>query len=307
MNDELRVLLFRYVNNNMFADYNFVKEVINIFIEKYGNNGIRMVINISEKQKGVSDFENGVIGINLEYIKSELIKYNWYDNMSLNLYLFNISVILVLKHEFNHFRQIKKYKDVVNSNNFLDKLFVNSFVMICSSNVDLINLYNNTKYVDSLEVDKFYNEYHDCFAAERIAQVDAYRSIIELILPLKNELNQVYYYYLYEYYFYRLKDYCLIDDVVLAPVDKILFQMENYFQYQDELILDDEHDDNVSEFYNNIINNYTVNDRFRYGLPITVKEYIDSLDFIKVMYILGVSAQDNVKIKKRYFDKKTNQ
>ena len=302
MNDELRRLLFRYVDNNIFADYIFVKEVINIFIKKYGNNSVRTVINISEKQRGVSDFENGIIGINLEYMKQELIKYNWYEDIKSNLYLFNILVILILKHEFNHFRQIKKYKKVVNGNDFLDKLFVNSFVMICSSNVDLINLYNDTKYVDSLEVDKFYNEYHDCLSAERMAQVDAYNSILKLIIPLKEELHQVYYYFLYEYYFYRLKDYCLIEDVVLAPVDKMLFKMENYFQYQDEIMLDDE--DNSSEFYDNIINNYTINDRFRYGLPITVKEYIDALDFIKVMYVLGVSTQDNVKIKKRYYEKK---
>ena len=36
MEGELRKLLCRYVDNNMFADYDFVQEVIAIFINKYG-------------------------------------------------------------------------------------------------------------------------------------------------------------------------------------------------------------------------------------------------------------------------------
>lgn len=308
MNDELRRLLCKYVDNNMFADYNFVKGVINIFIKFYGNNGLKKVIIINEEQKGISDFDNSIIGINLDYIKKETINYSWYDDVKSNLYLFNISVILVLKHEFNHFRQVVRYKRVINSDDFLDKLFVNSFIMACFSDMKFINLYNETDYNgNEMMLDKIYREYHDCFVVERLAQIDAYKNILEIMVPMREKLKQVYYYYLYEYYLYKVKDYRLIDDIVLSPVDKILFMMNDYFQYQDNKILNSSCDGDIDDFYDSIIDDYNVNDRFIYGLPITVNEYMDSMDFIKLMYILGGSNLDGIKIKKRYFDRKGNQ
>ena len=300
MKDKIRDLLCRYTDNNMYADYDFLQELLNILIKRYGTNSVKGVIIISDNQKGISDFENSLIGINLKYINNELIKNCWYRDAKLNLYLFNISVILVFIHEFNHFRQVAKYKNLLHSEEFLDKLFVNSFVMMCSSNVDLVNIHNNTNYTDSVQMDNFYNEYHDCLAVERSAQIDAYRLIIEIIAPIQQKLDQVYYRFLYEYYSYKLNEYFLIDDVIISPIDKMLIYMEDCFTFQDASINTVDDEENIDDFYNDIIAEYNLIDRFRYGLPITREEYNDAIDFMNVMYILSDNFSDPSKIKKRY-------
>lgn len=300
MNDELRDLLCRYVDNNKFADFEYVNEVINIFIKRYGRHGLKKVVSIEEEQSGISNFDNYTIGINLNYIKSELIKSSWYDDLKSNLYLFNILVILILKHEFNHFRQVTRYRCVINSNDFLDKLFINSFVMTCFSSIELVNSYNDT---EDIVLNEIYRKYHDCFSVERLAQIDAYRNIIDLMVPIREKLKQVYYYYLYEYYFYKIKDYSIMDDIVLSPIDKILFLMDDYFQYSDNQILTDDADGLDDDFYENIIDDYSVNERFIYGLPISIAEYSDTVDFVKVMYMLAgnFDIDSNVKKKKRIY------
>lgn len=300
MKDKIRDLLCRYTDNNMYADYEFLQELLNILVKRYGTNSVKGVIIISDNQKGISDFENSLIGINLKYINNELIKNCWYKDAKLNLYLFNISVMLVFIHEFNHFRQVAKYKNLLHSEEFLDKLFVNSFVMMCSSNVDLVNIHNNTNYTDSVQMDNFYNEYHDCLAVERSAQIDAYRLIIEIIAPIQQKLDQVYYRFLYEYYSYKLNEYFLIDDVIISPIDKMLIYMEDCFTFQDASINTVDDEENIDDFYNDIISEYNITDRFRYGLPITREEYNDTIDFMNVMYILSDNFSDPSKIKKRY-------
>ena len=306
MNDKLRELLLRYENSKKFADFEFVQEVIDIFIKQYGNKGLKKVVIISELQKGIADFENSIIGINLDYIKSELMKHIWYDDDKLNIYLFNIYVILVLKHEFNHFRQIRKYKNYINSSNLLDVLFVNSFVMICSSNMDLKNIYNNNDDMENKNTydDSFYSEYHDCLAVERIAQIDACRSIIELMGPIKDEMIRVYYYYLYEYYHYRVKDYTLLDDLVLSPVDKILLRMEDYLDYCGECSEEENSAVDIDEFYDNMFNEYTIQERLRYGLPITIDEYNNTRDYASVMCLLSGVGYNDIEIKKKTLKKK---
>lgn len=297
MKEKIRNLIFTYVNNNKHADYYFLKELYNILISGYGNNGLKGVTIIYEKKRGISDFENSLIGINLNYIEEELMKTRSYSDIKSNLYLFNILVVLVFVHEFNHFRQVIKYKKSINSEYFLDKLFTNSFFMVCASNADLINDINNTNYEGDLAVDKFYNEYHDCLVAERMAQIDAYRFIVEIICSMQKELKQVYYYFLYEYYSYKLKDYSLCEDIVISPFDKILLYMEDNSSLNEDSISSLECEEDI-DF--NIIDEYTVDNRFRYGLPITMKEYNDTLDFMRVMYVLSDESYGVVKTKKRY-------
>jgi hypothetical protein len=77
-------------------------------------------------------------------------------------------------------------------------------------------------------LDEIYNNYHDCFIVERIAQFEAYKCIIDVISSIRDKIKKVYYYYLYEYYFYKIKDYAIMDDVILSPIDKILFLMDDY-------------------------------------------------------------------------------
>lgn len=287
MRQKLQQLLIQYTNEDKYADRDFVAQVLSILIYQYGDNGLKSFsILTNEKKKGLSDFNNSLMGINLELIKNDLLSKFCYDDKKSNLYLVNIYVILVLMHEFNHFRQRKHFEAVVDSEEFLDKLFVKSFVFLIANDIDVINKANHTNYTDIYEIEKFYDLYHDCFAVERLAQIEAYKNLIDIISPISSVIGKPYYWLLNNYYAYKITGYCEYDDMILSPFDLLLTGMLND-NMEEELELDDDSSlDNIEdeESYDDFISSYSVYDRVCYGLTISEKEYFDTIDFMNVMY-----------------------
>lgn len=310
MEQRLRELLIIYSDNDMYADCNFISEVLDILVSRYGDNGVNKVVGINIKKYAVSDFEESLIGINLEYIKTSLLDKDGYNDKKSNIYLVNIYVILVLMHEFNHFRQKTKMNRWITASNpskaldddpFLDDLFIKSFTLLCGNDIDYINSVNGTKYTSMEEISLFYDEYHDCFAVERLAQLQAYKNIFEVITPMKSELGKVYYLFLNNYYAYKINEYYLSDDVIVSPIDLLLENMDFAPEDND---YDDITDEEATKFCDDIVSRNNLNKRIAYGLPITEKEYNDTVDFVNVMYVLagerGIFYQpNNIKTKKK--------
>jgi len=310
MEQRLRKLLIRYSDNNMYADGNFASEVLDILVSRYGDNGVNKVVGINDRKYAVSDFDDSLIGINLDYIRTSLLTKDGYEDIKSNIYLVNIYVILVLMHEFNHFRQREKMNRWISSPNaskaldndpFLDDLFIKSFTLLCANDINYINKINGTKYTSMEEISSFYDEYHDCFAVERLAQLQAYKNIFEVITPMKTELGKVYYLFLNYHYAYKINEYFVLKDAIVSPIDLLLNNM-NFMEEDNNY--EDITDEEATEFCDDIISRNDLNKRIAYGLPITEKEYKDTVDFMNVMYVLagdrGVfSESNNVKIKKR--------
>lgn len=307
MKQKLQQLLIKYANEDRYSDKDFVVQVLEILIQEYGDNGLKCFSILEKEQNGISDFENSLIGINLEFIKNNLLSQFCYDDKKSNLYLVNIYVILVLMHEFNHFRQRKKIEYVIDSNDMLDKLFVKSYVFLCSNNVDVINKTNHTNYTSMLEVEEFYNAYHNCFAVERLAQMEAYKNLIDIISPISSVVGKPYYWLLNNYYAYKISEYYIDDGEILSPLDLMLAAMSinNYEQlYEPEEYIDEELDREDEGFDNEIISSYSIYDRICYGLQITEKEYFDTVDFMNVMYSFAgnkgvVYDKSKIKIRKK--------
>ena len=59
----------------------------------------------------------------------------------------------------------------------------------------------------------------------------------------------------------------------------------------------------IDEFYDAMLDQYTIHDRLRYGLPITLNEYKETLDFSRVMYVLAcddIKEDSKKKRRKKY-------
>jgi len=306
MEQRLQKLLIQYAKEGKYADLNFVNIVIDALKCKHGDNGLQNVLVVDTmKQHGESDFQKLEISINIEMIKNNLLEKFGYKDKQSNLYLVNIYIMLVLMHEFNHFRQSNEYYKVIDSATFLDKLFIKSFVFLCSNNVDFINKLNNTNFSSMVETDKFYNEYHDCFVVERLAHTEAYRDIFKIIAPLASIIGMPYYWFLNSFYFYSIKDYCVLDDEIITPFNFLLIGMENHKQGVD-LESEDELDVyNPDDFYYEILATYKYADRVSYGLPITENEYFNTLDYMNVMFAMAGNRgvmYEKEEIKKRKKD-----
>ena len=316
MNQKLRELLIKYEKENKYADVEFVLETYNILCSVYGD----IVSNVGFKElgePGISDLSTGSIFVDLDFIKKSLLE-DGYDQ-KFNIYLVNIYVLLVMLHEFNHFRQAQKLINVLDSDDYLDKLFVKSFLFFGSNNLELINQYNGTEYKSLDDVAVIYDLYHDCFAAERLAHLEAYDKILEIITPMTSTIGGVYLWFKCNYNDYLIREYSIDDDCVESPIFKLLAGLYDYEFLGMEIDLDEEEEfddffdlENPEEdektldnqiFSQELIDQYKFIDRIKYGLPITKEEYISivkTADFINACLINSCSSKNNkVKIRKK--------
>lgn len=287
MYENIARIIFDYSKINRLADEKFIKEVISIFSDKFSLNKYINEIIITDNRKDSNgseySFENHNLVIDL-YSESSKHKFLFTKNRVL---LINIAIVLTIFHELDH---AMLNKNNILGDNTLDVQFLkiilniktpkildlatNEFEQLGQSEQNELIEEAFTSIFDLTKKLLFYYINHDKSPVERRANINSHIHLSKVLDILYD--TSLSYHMIDKIRLIELKDfinktkvgYKIYDDITNSPSYDYLKKQG----FEDNLSTIEVYSDNLINAYMNCKNNYTLEKRIIYGLPLTSKE-----------------------------------
>lgn len=254
MEEEILNMIYIYAFNYRKPDRKFIDTISNIIIN---NNDLHSFVNDIEYNydgNAAYGYISKVLRFNLDSMTKDAedkfsADKNKYEPMIkvslLEEYIyFSLKTILTILHELEHTKQLRTFEDSPKDS------FISNIIQ---NNLDMLSI-NPT----------FYRINHDLFTVERMANINSYLKLLE-ILKLDNFgsyfINDI---YSKEYNNLIKKHY--IDNK--TPLIEYIDMSNSYIYYDDILI----NKDNTKKILKKTKKDMSLEDRILYGLPITNRE-----------------------------------
>lgn len=258
MEEELYNLFDKYINN--VGSIINITELLSICL-KYNKNYYLKKISIKRKNIVMGPLSSysvndKAIWVYINNIINECNNKIHCDNNLDEFELFYYIVFHSLLHEIEHSKQT--YLLQKGKNNTLEKeLLQTTMLNINEKNIKKIFIWKD-----------IYSNFYDYMLLERLADFKAYQIMYD-IFKNKDKHVKLKYLSIYKIMETLFTGYRLHDNKVLSPTITIInkLQKRNFYSLNDKY-----HNLNNNQLYNNF-NNYDLNTRYLYGLPITTCEY----------------------------------
>lgn len=247
MDIELLKIIFEYSFNYKLADATFIKRVLNILIDNYN---VSEFINLSidfDYDCSCYNYVNKTLSFERDLSLKIYQKKSTIDEELNRIFLTNFDVLATIFHEFNHVLQAKN--DALIPDNLEGILWA-----YC---IDTLKNKNS-----------FYKKYHNYFPIERMANINTYNHVYELIKMdptfdknIEETFNNISFHY--RYFGYEIKE-----------GNKLLSPLESFFN----LIGDPKYFDTIKEYCTTHFKKLelTMEQKEYYGLPFRDADFIIS-------------------------------
>ena len=283
MNEKIAKLVYDYSMNEKNADLDFLYKIVEYYQEELKKNDLIKEIRI-EKIKGSYGFyriDDNTISVDLKTLKKYTSPIGY-----------NLEIAISMLHELDHARYYNKLFD-----DNIEKFFSDIKVCLsvsCSKNKYIPNIQKflvqkYTLYLEKYNQNFYKKNYYYC-PHERIAFYNSGKSIIEIIMLLQNKItNESDKKYLSNImhatetfnYFKRIKGYKKGQIITNSP------SFDYYINFYKKIGINDfesifENSIYYQSYLNNTLqNNYSFEDRVKYGLPLYNDEYNELIGMLK--------------------------
>ena len=264
MKNEILRLLFRYSMSKCIFDKEAINRLYNIFIDNYYNidkNLKSIEIVNDDNVDGLYRHTDKTIRLNINNIvfqmEDEIERLKLFDIQK--YFYFNIQILLSLFHELEHARQL----DIALGKSLYSIIIFYGKTFGISGNKDNNSLeYKN--YVNELYLSTY--KYNPC---ERGAYIESSRIVGDIIKDEfyidKNIINYLEWLLLSE----KISGYNIKNDRIISPCDTFFSMIDMSLLWESFPF----YCDNDKIMYSDVKKNYTLDERLKYGFPISNFEY----------------------------------
>lgn len=282
-------LVYDYSINGKIIDKTFIDRLVEIVVlEKRLYNYIQRV-NITNK---LIKSSNGIIGAeyNLTSMdisiysgsiqriiesKSKHYQYYYLFNSLERLMFKNLLIVQIILHELEHAYQ-NKLCDNRHDNSIYFKLINASFLLEKSlNNWEIFNAISTGKIDEndlSALLSKYknlYQQYYKVNPSERLAQINSYKTIVNLLTPVRDQVPNLYNHEYLTLLKEKLNGYPNPWQIGICPAQIFLFGVELEDVWKDL----DFYNKKVKKLTKTVYSKYSLEKRLSLGLPISELEY----------------------------------
>ena len=282
-------LVYDYSINGKIIDKTFIDRLVEIVVlEKRLYNYIQRV-NITDK---LIKSSNGIIGAeyNLTSMdisihsgsiqriiesKSKHYQYYYLFNSLERLMFKNLLIVQIILHELEHVYQ-NKLCDNRHDNSIYFKLINASFLLEKSLNNWEIFKAISTGKIDENDLSallskykNLYQQYYKVNPSERLAQINSYKTIVNLLTPVRDQVPNLYNHEYLTLLKEKLNGYPNPWQIGICPVQIFLFGVELEDVWKDL----DFYNKKVKKLTKTVYSKYSLEKRLSLGLPISELEY----------------------------------
>lgn len=268
---ELTKIVYEYTKNKKLADENFIKTCINICLDYKGLKYLVKDIIINENTgDSYYDCINQILLINSSQCIHHVTSINEYETVL----HYNLEVLRIIIHECEHVMQcsICDNQNVSYKKRLLELCFGGSILIkkIKSADINydesaILNIIKEVEYWK--KVNKSYDKLYDYFPSERMADIKAYKHLINIF----NKLDVGDFAIQRKYLNQRLAESQLLgyfkkDNIIIPPIFVFLYQLEYILNQKvdtDKIVADISKKSKYKR----------LGKRLMYGLNITTDEY----------------------------------
>ena len=282
-------LVYDYSINGKIIDKTFIDRLVEIVVlEKRLYNYIQRV-NITDK---LIKSSNGIIGAeyNLTSMdisihsgsiqriiesKSKHYQYYYLFNSLERLMFKNLLIVQIILHELEHVYQ-NKLCDNRHDNSIYFKLINASFLLEKSLNNWEIFKAISTGKIDENDLSallskykNLYQQYYKVNPSERLAQINSYKTIVNLLTPVRDQVPNLYNHEYLTLLKEKLNGYPNPWQIGICPTQIFLFGVELEDVWKDL----DFYNKKVKKLTKTVYSKYSLEKRLSLGLPISELEY----------------------------------
>lgn len=282
---EILKLIYDYSINEKLADKEFIDKIIEIVVSKKSLNRYVKSLQFTELYKNdyevacaAYDTSNMRISVDYESIQIAMKQYSYYDQLfhTLERTMFkNLTITQIILHELEHAFQNKQADNMLD-NSIEAKLVRASFsILHMMDNPRLLTAFLNDEiskrdfiFLDE-QYKKLYKKYYLINPSERLAQVNSFKLIIEVMKPIKEYIPNLYDFELASSIGEMVKGYGNSWKHAICPTQLFLFDtgqddVWNGFDFYDQ---------DFNQLIENVCHKYNLARRFQLGLPVSRNEY----------------------------------
>lgn len=286
MEYEILRLIYKYSKQNKLVDVFFIDKIVEIFVSKNGLKNYIQKVNFTNKLE--KDNNGLVIATYNPFAKEILIDfesifmtledmcyYNQLFNQFEQVMFQNLIITQIILHELEHALQAKKTDDKTDNSNEAKLICASYIVYKAMKNQKFVNkLAEESKLKEELtnyikqqrEID---DKYYHFIPIERLAQVNSFNIILELIKPIKDCVPNLYQFNQASLVEEMIKGYTDAWDLGICPTQVYLYA-SGQSNVWDSL---DFYDSDSERIMKKASDKYSLEKRLTLGLPVNYQEY----------------------------------
>lgn len=295
---EILKLIYDYSKNGKIADEDFINKIIELIVnEKKLDKYLRNVVFLNQgiaRSDGTTiayyDYREKNIAVSLKDMKKAL------DDNSRITSLFkdfeqimalNLAITRFMLHELEHANQSKRIFNSLDDSIETKLLKASTKYYKFLSNGDLMEkiCFDKASEEEILayasQINKLYREYYLYNPSERLADIISYKTILNIIRPIENNVSKLKIFERELFLSALLRGYQTLYNRITCPTETFLSgtnQNEVWSKF-------DFYDDDDSKLLEKASEQYSISKRFNLGLPITNEEYENTNEMVKKLII----------------------